>query len=404
MTDRVSSGSLIVRYAASGRGKVICTVENCANAIMEDAPRQEKVAPEAFFEVTDLSSGAAEDSPRVAPLAVIIPAYNEAATVTDTIRSLQAQTLRPAEIIVVDDCSTDGTGDAARALGVTVLRPPRNTGSKAGAQNYALTHIQTSWVMAIDADTVLAPDAIEKLSAAFEDPEVAAACGLVLPRQVRSVWERGRYIEYLFAFTFYKQVQDYYNKPLISSGCFSMYRFDRLQRCGGWPTRTLAEDMDLTWTFYEAGYRVRFVPEAVCYPIEPHNFKFMSRQLRRWSHGFVQNLKLHWRDVLHVPFLRSAVAVAVWDAAIASLVYLFLLPVLAILLRTPWLLLGYFIDAPAILVPVLAGAAPRREVRRAFASFPAFLVLRTVNAAFFLRALWSELVVGHSFRVYEKGH
>src|SRR5438874_10136653 len=42
--------------------------------------------------------------------------------------------------------------------------------------------------------------------------------------------ERGRYIEYLFAFTYYKRLQDYYGKPLISSGCFSMYRTDILGR------------------------------------------------------------------------------------------------------------------------------------------------------------------------------
>lgn len=337
-------------------------------------------------------------------ITVILPAYNEAANVGDTIRSLQAQTRLPAEIIVVDDCSTDGTGEVARSLGVKVLRPPENTGSKAGAQNYALAHARTPLVMAIDADTVLAPDAIEKLSVAFGDPTVAAACGSVLPRHVRSIWERGRYIEYLFAFTFYKQVQEYYQRPLISSGCFSMYRFDALQTCGGWPTRTLAEDMDLTWTFYEAGHSVRFVPDAVCYPIEPHNFHYMTKQLKRWSHGFIQNLKLHWRDILHVPYLRSAVAVAVWDAAIASLVYLFIVPILAMVLWTPWLLLGYVIDAPAILVPVLVGARPRREVWRALASFPAFFVLRTVNTVFFVRALWCEIVAGRSFLVYEKGH
>lgn len=373
-------------------------------AVRESTIQGEEVVPQPCSGAREAPFPPAMETPQIAPVTVVVPAYNEAATVADTIQSLQKQTLPPAEIIVVDDGSEDGTGDVARACGVTVLRPPKNTGSKAGAQNYALPHVRTPWVIAMDADTVLAPDAIEKLTVAFETPEVAAACGLVLPRHVRSIWERGRYIEYLFAFTFYKQVQDYYQKPLISSGCFSMYRSDVLRSCGGWPARTLAEDMDLTWTFFEAGYQVRFVPEAVCYPIEPHNFSFLRRQLRRWSHGFIQNLRLHWRDLLHVPFLRSAVAVVFWDAAVASLVYLFLLPVLAILLGAPWLLLGYVIDAPAILVPVLAGAAPRREIRRALTSFPAFMVLRTVNAAFFLEALWSELVVGRSFRVYEKGH
>jgi biofilm PGA synthesis N-glycosyltransferase PgaC len=339
-----------------------------------------------------------------APITVIIPAYNEAGTIADTIRSIQAQTLQPAEIIVVDDHSTDETGDIASQLGVTLLRTPSNTGSKAGAQNHVLACVDTPWVMAIDADTVLAPDAIEKLAAAFHDERVAAACGFVLPQRVSTVWERGRYIEYLFAFTFYKQIQDYYDKPLISSGCFSMYRTDVLRECGGWPVRTLAEDMDLTWTLYERGHRVRFMPEAVCYPVEPHDLHMMSKQLRRWSHGFVQNLSVHWRSVLSVPFLRSAVAVALWDAAIASAVYLFLVPLLAVILKAPWLLLGYAIDAPAILVPVLAGAAPRGEIRKALASFPAFFVLRTVNALFFVRALWSEWVLQRTFRTYEKGH
>ena len=339
-----------------------------------------------------------------AQLTVLVPAFNEAASLADTIASLHAQTVRPADIIVIDDCSTDDTAAVARTLGVTVIRPPRNTGSKAGAQNFALSRVRTPYTMALDADTTLAPDAIEKLLSAFSDADVAAACGFVLPRHVRTVWERGRYVEYLFAFTFYKQIQDYYEKPLIASGCFSAYRTAVLRANGGWDTRTLAEDMDLTWSFYQQGHKVRFVPEAVSYPIEPRTFAFMRRQLKRWSHGFVQNVRLHWRGLLDVPFLRSAVAVSLWDATLAALVYLFLLPLLALGLRNPWLLLGYVIDVPAVLVPVLVGAAPRREIGRAMASMPAFLVLRTVNALFFLGAVWNEWILGRGFHKYEKGH
>src|SRR5262245_43674008 len=157
-------------------------------------------------------------------LTVIIPAYNEAEFVGDTIRSLKEQTVPPDRIILVDDCSTDGTGDVGRRAGVTVLRPPKNTGSKAGAQTFALRSVRSELVMAIDADTTLEPTAVERLMQCFAHPEVGAACGFVLPRRIKSVWERGRFIEYLFAFTFYKEVQDYYRRPLISSGCFSMYR------------------------------------------------------------------------------------------------------------------------------------------------------------------------------------
>lgn len=340
----------------------------------------------------------------MAPVTVIVPAYNEAASLADTIRSLQAQTIKPAKIIVVDDCSTDGTGEIAQAFRVTTLRPPTNTGSKAGAQTFALPEVRTEFTLAIDADTTLDPDAIERLLAAFDDPAVAAASGMVLPRHVRSVWERGRYVEYLFAFTFYKRVQDAYGAPLISSGCFSIYRTEVIRALGGWSNRTMAEDMDLTWTLYEQRRAVRFVPEAVCYPAEPHTFHFLRRQLRRWSHGFVQNVRLHWKGLLEVPFLRSAVAVAVWDALVASVVYLLLLPVLAVVLGHPYLLLGYLIDLPAILVPVLAGAVPRRETFKALASLPFFFLLRTVNAFFFLSAIANEVVLGKSLHTYEKGH
>lgn len=340
----------------------------------------------------------------VLPVTVIVPAFNEAGSIADTIKSLQAQTAVPERIVVVDDCSTDGTGDIARSMGVSVVRPERNTGSKAGAQSFALSGVATEYCLVLDADTILAPEAIERLMGAFVDPAVAAACSTVLPRRLDSVWERGRYIEYLFAFTFYKQVQDQWGAPMISSGCCSMYRTEAVREAGGWSARTLAEDMDLTWTLCQNGWLVRFEPGATCYPLEPHTWSFLSRQLRRWSHGFVQNIRLHWRGLLGVPFLRSAVAVASWDAAIASLIYLLVLPLLALILQNPWFLLGYVIDIPAIVIPVVAGAARRGEVRRALACIPAFFVLRTVNALFFLRALWREWIRKQPLLVYEKGH
>ena len=322
-------------------------------------PRTDRPAAEPIRPFPDLSPVESRPAPCAADLTVIVPAYNEAASVGDTVRSLLAQALPVAEIVVVDDCSTDGTGEVARASGATVLRPPANTGSKAGAQTFVLAHVGTEFTLAIDADTVLAPDAIERLLVAMDDPRVAAACGFVLPRHVSTVWERGRYVEYLFAFGFLKPIQDYYGKPMIASGCFSVYRTADLRRQGGWSTKTLAEDMDLTWSFYEAGRAVRFVPGAVSYPIEPHDYGFMGKQLRRWSHGFAQNVRLHGQGVLGVPFLRWFVFVALWDALVASAAFLFLLPLLAILVD-PLFLLGYLIDGPAMLVPVLAAAARDR--------------------------------------------
>jgi poly-beta-1,6-N-acetyl-D-glucosamine synthase len=210
---------------------------------------------------------------------VLVAAYNEAVSVADTLRSLRAQTEPPDEIIVIDDGSTDGTAELARASGARVLRPPRKTGSKAGAQNFALPLVRTELVMTVDADTTLAPDAIEKLLPSFALPQVAAACGFVLPRHVRTVRERGRYIESLFAFTFYRQAC--YRRPKIARGSFSIYRTSVLRREGGWPTATVAEDMNLTWRLYQTGYGVRFVPSVVSYPIAPATYPVIRRQLRR---------------------------------------------------------------------------------------------------------------------------
>ena len=335
---------------------------------------------------------------------VIVPAYNEAESISDTVRSLQEQTAPPARIIVVDDCSSDSTGDIARDLGVEVMTPPFNTGSKAGAQNFALRTVDTEFVMAVDGDTVLAPDAIELVSGAVVgDPDVAAACGYVIPQRVRSVWERGRYVEYLYSFAFAKQVQDFYKRPLISSGCFSLYRTETLRATGGWETRTVTEDMDLTWTFYERGKKVRFVPEAVSYPVEPTNFRLMRTQLRRWSHGFWQNVMLHRKELPGVPMLYSIVSVVVFDAVVASLILIVALPLLALLVD-PLFLLGYLVDLPFIAVPVLVDARRRREFWKAFISLPSFLVLRIVNVVMMQKAFLLEVVLHRRLDVYEKGH
>ena len=129
----------------------------------------------------------------------------------------------------------------------------------------------------------------------------------------------------------------------------------------------------------------------------------MRKQLRRWSHGFVQNVMLHRRGLLKLGYLRSMVALAFWDAAVASLAYLALIPLL-VLLVTPLFLLAYVIDAPVVLIPVLVGAYRRRELGTALVSFPSYFLLRLLNGAMMLNALVRECVFRRPLLVYEKGH
>ena len=143
--------------------------------------------------------------------------------------------------------------------------------------------------------------------------------------------------------------------------------------------------------------------DAVCYPIEPHDFHFLSKQLRRWSHGFVQNVSLHWREVLQDRMLGTLVAVALFDALMAPITYLMAVPLLAVF-ASPWFLVAYLFDLPVIAIPVLVEGGARGQFRKALLSLPAFLVLRQVNSLFMLNACWTEFVLGQSFKTYEKGH
>ena len=343
---------------------------------------------------------------KFAPVTVIVPAYNEESTISQTLHSLTHQSNIPESIIVIDDFSSDRTGKIARSFGVNVIRPSQNTGSKAGAQSFALPMVTSKYTIAIDADTSLDPDAIEKMVDFMEkNPDAAASCSFVLPKKISTIWERGRFIEYVFAFTFYKRIQDWYGKPLISSGCFSIYRTDELKAAGGWSNRTMAEDMDLTWTLYENGKIVRFNPDVFCFPIEPDNLKMMSNQLTRWSHGLFQNLKIHWKKIKKVPVLREIVAAVIADVFIGGAIAFVVGPAVAIAFKNPWwLAYGLASDFLFIGIPVIWKGWKLRKLGEVLTSLPGFYLLRWVNAFFLYKAAIKEYILNKPLTKYEKGH
>jgi biofilm PGA synthesis N-glycosyltransferase PgaC len=311
--------------------------------------------------------------------------------------------LQPDRILVVDDGSSDDTGRIAAELGADVVRPPANTGFKAGAMNFGLRFVQTEWLVTLDADTALAPDALQQIVTAARQEEAGAACGMVLPQRIRTVWERARFVEYLLAFGVIKPVQDWYRHPMVASGCFALYRTEVVRAVGGFPTETVGEDLDLTWRLYEAGESIKYVSRAVCYPVEPPNLHFMRKQLARWSHGFVQNVRLHGRRILDVPMLRAFVIVASLDALLA-LLYLAMTPVL--LLSAGWrgLAAVYLVDLLLMALPVVWMGARLGLLAQALASLPAVFLLRGLNIYYFWRAAALEWVLARPLRTFEKGH
>ena len=143
---------------------------------------------------------------KVLPVTIVIPSFNEEKTIHKTLDSLRNQTCLTEEIIVVDDFSSDNTGAVAESYGATVIRTPENTGNKAKAQSFALPFIKSKYVISIDADTIIRKNTIEKMFKFMEQhPEASACCNFVLTQKIETVWERARFIEYMFVFPFSKR-------------------------------------------------------------------------------------------------------------------------------------------------------------------------------------------------------
>lgn len=346
-------------------------------------------------------------------LTVIVPAYNEEAGLPETLEALLRQTVKPERIIVVNDCSTDRTAEVAAAYeGVDVLTPESNLGSKAKAQNYALDFVDTDLVLPVDADTVLADDYVELIKEPFSDDNLAIAAGCVLTKHSRTTTERGRSLEYLFGFHFYRPIQNAANSPVVCSGCCSAFRTDWLKDFGGFPERTIVEDMDYTWSQQIAGRRATYVANAVAYAADPEDFKYLKKQVWRWMSGFFQNVRIHTKPMIRrKPMLALWVLLAVWEILTVPLWYA--TPFIAIFgygVSIPTAFMWFFIVEVALLSVVLVYACVKRKVPllHSFASIPALYAVKVVNFYYAWKALIVELVfvplrLSSGLHDYEKG-
>ncbi|MFF7705007.1 glycosyltransferase family 2 protein [Streptomyces lydicus] len=345
-------------------------------------------------------------------ITVIVPAHNEEEGLPATLESLARQTVRPDRILVVDDASTDRTGEVAASHGVTVLRPPHNLGSKARAQNYALPHCTTDLVLAVDADTVLAPDYIETVVPVFRDPAVSVAAGTVRTRHTRTLWERGRSTEYLFGFHWHRPIQARANSPMVCSGCCSMFRRDDLMVFGGFPERTIVEDMDYTWSQQIAGRRAVYVPDAVALAADPEDLTYLRKQVWRWMAGFCQNVRLHLgRLILHKPLLALWVLLALLEILTAPLWWATPFVIASTTDEPPALAFLWWAGAELLLTtPPLLYAAHRRKlpVGHVLLNIPCVYATKAVNLIYAWKALLVELLLvplhlARGLTVYEKG-
>jgi glycosyltransferase involved in cell wall biosynthesis len=109
-------------------------------------------------------------------ISVVIPAYNAARFLPRCLESVFAQTLKPLEVIVVDDGSTDNTAAVAEELGATVLRRPN--GGPGAARNAGIQFASGEWIALLDADDLWAAEKLERQAACIRSETVLVYTGV----------------------------------------------------------------------------------------------------------------------------------------------------------------------------------------------------------------------------------
>jgi cellulose synthase/poly-beta-1,6-N-acetylglucosamine synthase-like glycosyltransferase/peptidoglycan/xylan/chitin deacetylase (PgdA/CDA1 family) len=241
--------------------------------------------------------------PRVA---VLIPSYNEEKVIVRTIRSVLNSDYPHLRIIVIDDGSPDRTSEVAReaykdeiAAGMlTVLRKPN--GGKAEALNFAVANLEEEFYVGIDADTVIAADAVSKLVCHFADPNIGAVAGNAKVGNRVNLWTRWQALEYITSQNFERRALDLFNVVTVVPGAIGAWRTEAVRQGGGYPVNTVAEDADLTMNLLEQGYKVIYEDRALAFTEAPATARGLMRQRFRWSFGTLQAVYKH-----QAAFLRN---------------------------------------------------------------------------------------------------
>jgi cellulose synthase/poly-beta-1,6-N-acetylglucosamine synthase-like glycosyltransferase/spore germination protein YaaH/peptidoglycan/xylan/chitin deacetylase (PgdA/CDA1 family) len=236
-------------------------------------------------------------------VAVLIPAYNEEKVIERTVRAALNSNYPNLRVIVIDDGSKDRTLEVARkafkeeaAAGKVLILGKRNSG-KAEALNFGIEHIgDAELFVGIDADTIIAPDAISRLVPHFINPKVGAIAGNAKVGNRVNLWTRWQALEYITSQNFERRALDILGAVSVVPGAIGAWRVSAVREAGGYHIDTVAEDADLTMALLRRGYRVEYEDMALAYTEAPTNANGLMRQRFRWSFGILQAVYKH-RDV-----------------------------------------------------------------------------------------------------------
>jgi len=249
-----------------------------------------------------------------------IPSFNNQDTIEASLHSLLNQTISPAEVFVVDDGSTDNTGQNAAKVGVEVLKNEKNCG-RGYTRAIAIDRASYEYVLCCDATNILEPDFLEKTLPYFSDPKVASISGhLRSSQEAQGVVGRWR-SRHLFK-------EDVVPGPPVPTSMLITYgtlmRKDPILEVGNFErSLTHTEDNELGLRLFAAGYKILGSPDAVVRSIAtPQLWKTLERYWR-WYVGVDEKVSignyLHTIKASFRPMAQQDVASGDWAAAMISL-------------------------------------------------------------------------------------
>lgn len=229
-------------------------------------------------------------------VSVVIAAYNEEKVINHTIHSVLKSDYRPLEVIIVNDGSTDRTEEVilnefGNHPDVWVITKPN--GGKTDAVNLGYCVAYGEIIVSIDADTIIAENAISMLVRHFTDVKIAAVSGNVKVGNVKNLLTLWQHIEYVTGFNLERRAFDKLNCIPVVPGAIGAWRKSAVADVGYFRHDTLAEDTDITLTLLRHGYRVQFEDQAYAYTEAPEDVKSFLKQRTRWIYGTLQCLWKH---------------------------------------------------------------------------------------------------------------
>ena len=238
-------------------------------------------------------------------LAVIVPAYNEAHGIADTIAAVDAAAASysgQVHLYVVDNNSKDQTIEVAeQAIEACTLITGQvlrcEEPGKAVALNYGMGHIGEDFVCRIDADTVIGHGCLDKTMRHFANPKIGSVGGMPLPTHERTWIDKVRLIEVLMRHGFFQISQIGYQGVLGVPGMFAIYRRSVLDQVGGFVVGMNGEDTDICMRMDTAGYHTIADPSAIYYTETPASYAHLHEQRTRWFRS-IYHLAAHNRGIV----------------------------------------------------------------------------------------------------------